>query len=126
MRRNLLAILFLAVGITAFGQENNERYENAAFRISQGFSTGASVTDVVVAMGSLSAEMKETLTNTYFEKDIIFDVAILEKGGTQVVRVSHLNEVTPQDIKLIFIETTGLTQLTIAPSRDLKLDALAE
>jgi len=123
MKKTLITSICLLFFVAAYAQENNERYEYAAFRINHGFSEGAVTTDFVMKAGLMSDNMIMASRDAFFQKDIIFDVEFLPNGDEEIIRVYHLEEVLPQDLKIIFVAATGTEEFTVAPSRFYKMDA---
>lgn len=121
MKKTLITSICLLFFVAAYAQENNERYEYAAFRINQGFSKGAVSTDFVMNAGLMNDNMVMASRDAFFQKDIIFDVQFISNGDKEIIRVYHLEEVLPQDLKLIFVAATGIEDFTIAPSRFCKI-----
>lgn len=109
--------------VVSYGQENNKRYEHCYFRVSKGFSAGASTTDFMFSKEDMSKDLQEESREMFFNKDIIFDVKFIVTDDGTIMRVFHLNEVSPDDLKQMFSQIAGAIDCVISPSRTFKFDA---
>jgi len=114
-----LCLFFIA--LASYAQENNERYEYCTFRVAQGFSTGASTTDFIISKEFVTDGLKTASVEAFFSKDIIFDVQFIHSDEGAIMRVFHLDEISADDLKVIFSEVSGNLDYVIKPSRAYKL-----
>lgn len=127
MKKTIITTLcLLFISVASYAQENNERYEYCTFRINQGFSTGAVTTDFVMKAGLLDGDLVDACREHLFTKDIIFDVKFIPNGDTEIIRVYHLEELAPEDLKLLFVEGAKTEEFALEPSRFYKMDATSE
>lgn len=123
MKKTIITTICLLFVVLGYAQENDARYEYCNFRVLKGFSEGASTTDFVFSKEDMTPGLEDASRDLFFEKDIIFDVKYLATDDGTIMRVYHLNEVSPDDLKEMFSQIAGNIDYIISPSRVHKFDA---